>query len=188
MVHRGEGLLLSLPAFVRLPREIPPERDNQRPSLCFLTVWSSPQWQQCRPPTGDPAPEDPAPSPTNPPAPLIPECNQDWKQCGGGDWAGPTCCQTYSSCTVRNEVCGVDFASSFAFDSRVTQQGTSLLVCVLFSPAFSPEYVSSMFEPIHNIRAEPPDQIEDRISLLGDVLCSCSSLDNCQPMGKSFDR
>lgn len=79
-------------------------------------------WHQCRPSTGDPAPaptpEEPASSPTNPPAPLIPECSQDWKQCGGGGWTGPTCCQTHSTCIVRTEVCDVDFLSNvIAFDS-----------------------------------------------------------------------
>eukprot|EP00752_Nemacystus_decipiens_P008718 g7780.t1 len=84
---------------------------NWNGTECCAEGWDctemAPCYYQCRPYTGDsapaPTPEERAPSPTNPPAPLIPECNQDWKQCGGGNWTGPTCCQAYSSCIVRNE-------------------------------------------------------------------------------------
>lgn len=77
--------------------------------LCSLASASLKRDQQCRPSTSDPTPaptEEPVPAPTNPPAPALPECSQDWKQCGGGKWSGPTCCQTYSSCIVRSEVKG----------------------------------------------------------------------------------
>lgn len=53
---------------------------------------------------GSPAPTttstSPGTEPSNPSNPT--NCSPKWGQCGGSGWAGPTCCQSGSTCQVSN--------------------------------------------------------------------------------------
>jgi cellulose 1,4-beta-cellobiosidase len=61
------------------------------------SVWPQPS------PAPSPAPSpSPQPSPAPSPSPQPTACAQNWAQCGGRTWTGPTCC-VQGACVVDNE-------------------------------------------------------------------------------------